>query len=307
MGREIKRVPVDFDWPINKVWQGFLTPDRFREIDCPDCEAGWSAHAEHLTKLWYGWVPFSPEDNGSVPFVPSDAAVQAVARRNVERAPQYYGLGDAAVSREAARLCALVNSQWSHHLNADDVAALVEADRLWDFTRTWTAENGWQKPAVPVVPTPEQVNAWSLSGFGHDSLNKSAAIRARCEREGQQAVCPSCDGHSSTEAYPGQRQEAEAWESEEPPAGEGWQLWETVSQGSPISPVFPDSEGLAVWLTTPAACWRAMKTPMTLEQARGFVSAGWAPSMVAMGGVVQDGAHFVGSEEASRADLGGAS
>ena len=26
MGREIKRVPLDFDWPLNKTWEGFLNP-----------------------------------------------------------------------------------------------------------------------------------------------------------------------------------------------------------------------------------------------------------------------------------------
>lgn len=26
MGREIRRVPLDFDWPIDKVWDGFLNP-----------------------------------------------------------------------------------------------------------------------------------------------------------------------------------------------------------------------------------------------------------------------------------------
>lgn len=24
MGREIKRVPLDFDWPIEKVWPGYM-------------------------------------------------------------------------------------------------------------------------------------------------------------------------------------------------------------------------------------------------------------------------------------------
>lgn len=39
-------------------------------------------------------------------------------------------------------------------------------------------------------------------------------------------------------------------EKYEPPGGEGWQLWETVSEGSPISPVFGSPEELARWLTT---------------------------------------------------------
>lgn len=33
----------------------------------------------------------------------------------------------------------------------------------------------------------------------------------------------------------------------EPPVGEGYQLWETTSEGSPISPVFSTAEELADW------------------------------------------------------------
>lgn len=33
----------------------------------------------------------------------------------------------------------------------------------------------------------------------------------------------------------------------EPPTGEGFQLWETVSEGSPISPVFESLEELCIW------------------------------------------------------------
>lgn len=28
----------------------------------------------------------------------------------------------------------------------------------------------------------------------------------------------------------------------------GWQMWETTSEGSPISPVFPSKDDLAFWL-----------------------------------------------------------
>lgn len=34
MGRELKRVPLDFNWPFNKIWQGYINPHyKF----CPDC------------------------------------------------------------------------------------------------------------------------------------------------------------------------------------------------------------------------------------------------------------------------------
>lgn len=34
----------------------------------------------------------------------------------------------------------------------------------------------------------------------------------------------------------------------DPPAGEGWQMWETTTEGSPMSPVFATPEELARWL-----------------------------------------------------------
>jgi len=51
---------------------------------------------------------------------------------------------------------------------------------------------------------------------------------------------------------------AEKWEGFDPPAGEGWQLWETTSEGSPQSPVFATLDDLCAWAeenaTTFAAC-----------------------------------------------------
>lgn len=314
MGREIKRVPIDFEWPLNKVWKGYLSPDSLEGKVCNGCVRppswvgqeprgdGYSRHAAHLRDLWYGYAPFRPEDNGSVPLTPDTPAVRAFAERNVTGASEYYGRGEGAIHREAVRLSTLWNGMWSHHLNADDVAALIAADRLRDFTHTFdaTRDPRWQAVDPPVVPSPDQVNAWSIRGMGHDAINASVVIQARCERDGQPYTCATCDGHGTVEAYPGQRADAEVWEPTEPPTGEGWQLWETVSEGSPISPVFPDAEGLAQWLTTPDSCWGATKRPMTIEQARGFVGVGWAPSGFITAGGVHDGAEYVGTSAALR-------
>lgn len=298
MGREIKRVPVDFDWPLNKVWQGCLIPERLHEDKCTDCQNGYSTQAQHLFDLWYGYVPFAPESNGSTPLTADTPAVRAFAERNVTRSPEFYGTGEAVIVREAQRLADLWNGQWSHHLNEFDVAALLEADRLWDLTRR-IGSNGWEDIDPKPVPTPQQVNEWSIHGFGHDAINASVVVRARCIREGQPEVCATCKGHASAEVYEGQRAEAEAWEPTEPPKGEGWQLWETVSEGSPVSPVFPDAEGLAQWLTTPDGGEVAgpSRKPMTISAARAFVGAGWAPSGFVTAGGVHDGADYVGTQK----------
>jgi len=282
MGREIRRVPLTFDWPTNKVWHGFLTPDRLCETECPDCTTGYSPHAQHLRDLWYGHVPFDPASTGSTPLRHDTPAVRAFAERNIARAPKFYGTGETAIVREATRLANLWNGQWCHHLDQDDVNALVADDRLRDFTHTWSRETRWQKIEPPVTPTAEQVNEWSLRGFGHDSINAMVVVNARCQREGIDSACGTCGGHASIEAYPGQRAEAEAWEPTKPPAGEGWQLWETVSEGSPISPVFEIADGLAAWMSSPAYTWGVNRHGQpSYAQALWFITAGWAPTLVA--------------------------
>lgn len=231
--RELRRVPVEFDWPLNKVW---TAPENLHEKDCEVCAgSGYSAHARHLRDRWYGYVPFDPSETGSVPLTAETPEVRAFAERNVEHGPEFYGRGEGAIVREAQRLADLWNASWSHHLDQADVDVLVAEGRLHDLTR--------QSPDV----TAEQVNRWSLGGFRHDAINCWVVVSAKCERDGQPETCAACDGHGSIERYPGQRAEAEAWEPTDPPSGDGWQLWQTTSEGSPVSPVFATAEELAAW------------------------------------------------------------
>lgn len=297
MGRQIRRVPLDFDHPLNEVWPGFLMPDSLGEEKCDRCDdTGYSDFARHMHARWYGHVPFDPAETGSTPYTSETPAVRAFAKRNVEGSPAFYqdwmGLtGSSAITREAQRLADLFNGQWSHHLHQDDVDALIAADRLWDFTRRWTKSTGWERIEPAPVVTAEQVNTWSISGFGHDSANCWIVVRAACERAGERETCAECDGHGSHEKYPGQRAEAEAWTATEPPTGDGWQLWETVSEGSPISPVFATAEGLAGWMSDPARGDHLVPT----ETAAKFIADGWAPSFMAspQTGLVS-GVEFVG-------------
>lgn len=277
MGREVRRVPPDFDHPPGEVWSGFLLPESLHEDKCVSCDGtGYSRFARHQKDRWYGYVPFDPSETGSTPLTYETPAVRAFAERNIAHAPGYYGRGEYAIVREAVRLCGIWNGMWSHHLHQDDVDALIKADRLWDFTHTLAGGKGWQ----PIEPTPVvtagQVNTWSLRGFGHDAINCSVVVRAACDRAGQAINCADCDGHGSIERYPDQRAEAEEWEPTDPPEGDGWQLWETVSEGSPISPVFATAE----------------------ETALKFVNDGWAPSFVATPetGFI-DGVNFIGSRD----------
>ncbi|MGW4493777.1 hypothetical protein [Streptomyces sp. NPDC004376] len=274
MGREIRRVPLDFDWPLNEVWKGFLSPDNLDGEKCPACECGYSPQAENLYNLWYGKIPFDPASTGSKPWTIETPAIRARAERNITEAPDFYGRGEAAIVRETQRLANHYNTRWMHHLNQDDVNALVAAGRLHDFTHTWDPEKRWQPKEPPVIPTAAQVNEWSLTGLGHDAINVGVVISARCEREGVDDTCRTCDGHATIEAYPGQRADAEAWEPTDPPKGDGWQLWETVSEGSPISPVFATADELAAWMSDPARGDRWVPPAAAAK----FIADGWAPS-----------------------------
>lgn len=85
--------------------------------------------------------------------------------------------------------------------------------------------------------------------MGHDSFDKWSAAKKIIAAAGMPdswGTCAECDGHGTPQYI---RALQEAWKETEPPAGEGWQLWETVSAGSPITPVFATPEALATWLS----------------------------------------------------------
>lgn len=293
MGRELRRVPLDFAWPIDKTWEGFLNPLHVA-TKCAACEGeGYSPEARRLKQLWYGYIPFKPGDRGSTPLLPTDEPVRAFAQRNVANSPEYYGRDTFAVEREARRLCALWNGQWSHHLNADDVAALLASERLKDLTHTFDPVNRWQPRDPPHTPTPQEVNAWSIGGMGHDGINQYVCVKAECERLGVAHLCAECDGEGEHWPSAEAKQAYDDWQPTPPPSGDGYQIWQTVSEGSPISPVFATPEALATHMTTTR--WGA-DTGTPYETWLAFIRGpGWAPSMVANASGVRTGVEFVAS------------
>jgi hypothetical protein len=96
--------------------------------------------------------------------------------------------------------------------------------------------------------------------------------------------CGRCHG---AEVDPDVQTLFDAWEAMEtdPPAGEGWQMWETVGEGSPVSPVCETPEKLAEYMTENP--WSIHKA--TYEQWLRMIACGYAPSMVISGGVCYPG------------------
>lgn len=234
MGREIKRVPVDFDWPLNERWVGFINPHCKYAKDCPFCEGGgYNEDTQRISDDWYDF-------------------------------------------KKTGR-------KWCSNITQDEVDALVEAGRLTELAGRDPKTGG---PVRHV--TAEQVNAWNEKvGIGHDSISKHICVETRAKREGVYGLCEHCNGEGYIWRTEADRKASDEWEESEPPEGEGWQMWETVSEGSPITPVFATAEGLIEFLSTQKDAWG--KGPVSRESAEAFVKSGWAPTMIAGGGVFKNG------------------
>jgi hypothetical protein len=207
MGREVKRVALDFDWPISRVWVGFVNP-HYRE--CDDCEAGWSRTHDRIAKYIRPLI-------------------------------------------------------WDRDLKDDPMMR-----RVAEFLTGRPYEYGL---------------------FGYDSIAASNAVDKIGHLAGlpdDWRTCPTCGGDG---IHPGVRVAYEAWEEYEPPAGDGWQMWETTSEGSPISPVCESPEALARWLADNRASTFGADTA-TYEQWLAMIGRGWAMSAVLHDGVMESGVSF---------------
>lgn len=238
MGREVRRVPLDFDWPLNKVWEGFLQPDRLLGAPCPDCRRGYTWAREWIETLT-NRIDMLASDIGDQdrgrPMHPWLTRDQYPATTDYRYDEQGNRTASSEVMRPSRDILELIAG-----LTGDDEGRLLSPLRGSSY--------GIQKKLIEAAGL--DPNMWG--------------------------VCATCKGHASLEKYKGQRAESEAWQPTDPPEGEGWQLWETVSEGSPISPAFAAADGLVEWMSDPARGDRWVPA----ETAAKFVAEGWAPSFV---------------------------
>lgn len=267
MGREIRRVAVDFDWPLNTVWEGFLLPERLRGTPCTQCYQG---------QTHFGW--WLQNFSYVMGMLATDVREQQAGR------PMHPWL----TRFERAH---------GHFQYADDPQS-----ELATFVIDRPGEDALEFFAALIGKPVDAVG-----GNGYDGNVPYAVYHALEKASAMDFTCKICDGEGSLEQYEGQKAEREAWYEEDseahaPPIGEGWQMWETVSEGSPVSPVFASAEELAQWLTTAEGGYASGPShrPMSIEAARGFVSAGWAPSMFSDSAGIHDGAAYVGASQAKK-------
>lgn len=234
MSREIRRVPLDFDAPLRKTWAGYLMPEELAYPPCPDC------------------------DNG---LTPGRAWLNAAVRMLVM----------AAQDLGAQRLGRSLHPYLADNEYAPRVWDGPPAARFRNLRVSRPTEDLADLVAALSGSTPERAADYLGSGDPYTLADRLITI-AGLDPE-TWGICPTCAGQAVVPS-PELRAAHEAWEPAEPPAGDGWQLWETVSEGGPVSPVFPDAEALARWLAEEAP---ARERLSSIEVARRFVAAGWAP------------------------------
>lgn len=265
MGREVKRVAMDFDWSLRQTWVGYLNPHYQHRPKCADCNgSGLNPATRQLDEDWY-------DLNG------------IGIRWGYTRDAQGRAIDTVGTTR-----------RWCDKLTQDEVDALVEAGRL----REWRGrdDGGW----VTAPRTAEEVNAANGPGghafhdLYHDAINQWIAVKARAMRLGVYGQCETCRGKGAVWESRAWRHLAKKWRRTEPPKGEGWQMWETTSEGSPISPVCESPEALARWLVDNNGSAFGSQGASYEEWLAMIQGTGWAPSAVAMDGELLSGVAAVG-------------
>lgn len=227
--RTLKCVPLDFQWPLNKVWEGYINPYP-SPLTCNLCDgSSYNTETKQIADDFYG---FEVEDRSRA---------------------------------------------WYDKITQDEVQALVDAGRLWDFTRVPLNDeqrevvrkkiadggNSWLPYDNGRIPTADEVNECNRKPglHKHDAINRFILIEARAKRLGVFGKCSVCNGEG-TLPHPNEaiRKLHEEWKKYEPPTGAGYQLWETCSEGSPVSPVFASAEELADWCAENATIFASEKT-----------------------------------------------
>lgn len=233
MGRELKRVALNFQWPLGKVWSGFQNPHYEGHCTkCPDCNGTGSTPASQRLQDLVSLIMLSGSD-----------ALEGRCHPYFVRMEGLYRSDGVVPSKDMAEL---------------------------------TAGLAGRAPSF----------------MGHDCRDKWSATRKIIEAAGLKkswGECKRCKGNGSVWDSPASKRRADRWREKQPPKGPGYQIWETVSEGSPISPVFATPEELADWMTTPGNGWQTDQGT-TREQWLRFINGpGWAPTMVAVDGKLTTG------------------
>lgn len=213
MGRTLKRVALDFNWPLKKVWDGFVNP---HHQPCPEagttCFNGENAASKYLSHI------------SSMLTLIGDDARRGSTHPYCETLP-YYG----------------EHPDWS-------IQPLEVRQKMVDLIGKLTGKN--------------PVDGLGFGGSDYKIFHKLLEVAGIRNKDDEKAgskwgYCQVCNGENIDPAVKAQY---DSWVEQEPPKGEGFQLWETTSEGSPVSPVFPTLDALCAWCEKNATTFADNKT-----------------------------------------------
>lgn len=155
----------------------------------------------------------------------------------------------------------------------------------------------WEHPTVDAfrfTPGEGYGNKTELQPMYDDTFENAAAEWKREFAEWESGKRPDyCDDESSKlefwewhGTHP-DRKYYRPWKNEE---ATWFQLWETVSEGTPVSPAFEERQELADYLAVNGDYWDQKRGlgGWGQKSADAFVWVGWAPSMIVSNGKVID-------------------
>jgi hypothetical protein len=226
MGRELRRVPLDFDAPLKKVWKGYVNP-HYRP--CPQCNGRGETRSYQFFSSWVRLLVMGADES----------------RLNTPECLAHFAKNGRIYPHPYLR---------SPGLWITDGTEL--GDQLWDLVERLSGR--------PLNPSPFEGCSTGLGSSEAWRVGESILKAAGLDPEAW-GSCPMCEGEG---VHPDHREAHDAWKAEEPPTGEGYQLWETTSEGSPVSPVFASLDALCEWaevnatvhgdVRTSAARWKEM-------------------------------------------------
>lgn len=211
MGRLLKRVPLDFDWPIGHVWKGYINP--YASVDCPYCydeenerPTGYTREAWEYYKTFYGHL-MEGAYYITHPYDKDRRYCPQAKPYTFERWEYEFSLTEPNINRQL--------------YEGDEPPAYEDLKEYF-------------------LRKPKQ---W----LGLDSYSIYVFTEEYCRRNGYETLCPHCKGEYKLFLNEEIEKLHNEFEKVEPPTGDGYQLWENTSEGSPKSPVFATKEELAEW------------------------------------------------------------
>lgn len=221
MGRELKRVALDFNWPQGKIWDGFVNPHYKK---CPEAgrtcfggENAASCYLSHITNMLT---------------LIGDDARRGQTHHYAETLPYFSDHPDWSIQPEAVRK--------------------QMVDLIQKLTGEKPSSLGFGGSGCTIF-----FRLLEMAGFKNPPYEDSEAYKKAGKPAYEWTHCPTCKGENIDPAV---KEKYDAWKESEPPSGPGYQLWETTSEGSPISPVFATLDELCAYASEHCSTFADNKT-----------------------------------------------